>query len=63
MTKMSSKDANVHSAKDLIYALQNPSPEIPLVKLVNGHKYSFMTLSEIFRKASALAVLPRMPVR
>ena len=60
---MSSKDATFHSAQDLIYVIQNPSPARPLVKLGNGHKDSLMNLSEIFRKASAPAVLPRMLVR
>ena len=38
MPQMSSMDSNYHAAQDLIYALQNPSPTIPLVKLRHGHK-------------------------
>ena len=38
MPQMSSMDANFHTTQDLIYALQNPALEIPLVKLGNGHK-------------------------
>ena len=54
---------NFHAAHDLIYVLPNQSPEIPLVKLVNGHKEELKTLSEIFRKSIPPAVPPRVPVR
>ena len=63
MPKMSSKDATFHATQDLMYALQNPEPLSPLVKLVNGNKEEFMTLSELFRKSSGPAVLPRVPVK
>ena len=45
MPQMSSMDATYHAAQDLIYVLQNPAPEIPLVKLENGHKESLKTLA------------------
>ena len=63
MPNMSSKDATFHAAQNLIYALQNPAPVSPLFKLGNGNKEELMTLSELFRKTSAPAVLPRVPVR
>ena len=31
-------DTNIHNAHDLMYALQNPEPASPLVKLGNIHK-------------------------
>ena len=63
MSQMSSTDANIHSAQDLFYALQNPAPETPLLKLGNLHKEALRTLAEIFRKANPPAVPPRVPVR
>ena len=63
MPQMSSMDANYHSAQDLIYALHNPSPAIPLVKLLNVQKVSLKTLANIFIKANPPAVPPRVPVR
>ena len=50
MPQMSSMNATYHTAQDLIYAIQNPAPVIPLVKLRNGHKEALNTLAEIFRK-------------
>ena len=38
MPKMFSTDATFHYAQHLIYALQNPAPAIPLVKLENRHE-------------------------
>ena len=38
MPQMSSMDATYHAAQYLLYALHNPAPAIPLVKLGNGHK-------------------------
>ena len=38
MPHMSSMDATYHDAQDIIYALQNPSPAKPLLKLGHGHK-------------------------
>ena len=52
MPYISSMDATYHDAQDLINALQNPAPEIPLVKLRNVHKEALKTLSEIIRKAN-----------
>ena len=60
---MSSMDATYHAAKYLIYSLQNPEPESPLVKLGNGNKEALKILEEIFRKANPPAVPPRVPVR
>ena len=60
---MSSVDASYHAAQDLIYALHNPAPAIPLVKLGIGHKEALRTLTEIFRKANPSAVPQRVPVR
>ena len=45
MAQMSSMDANYHAAQDFIYVLHNPSPEILLVKLGNGHKEALKTLA------------------
>ena len=42
---MSPKNATFHAAQDLIYALYNTEPEIPLVKIVNGHKEASRTLA------------------
>ena len=61
--QMSSIDATIHAAHDFIYSLQNTASASPLVKLGNGHKESFRTLSEIFRESNPLVVLPRVPVR
>ena len=63
MTQMSSMDATYHASQDLIYALPNPEPAIPLVKLGHGHKESLNNLAGIFRKANPPAVPPRVPVR
>ena len=60
---MSSMDSNYHSAQDIIYALHNPEPARPLVKLGNGHKEALKNLAEIFRKVNPPAVPPRLPVR
>ena len=63
MPQMSSIDATYHAAQYLIYALRNPAPARPLVKLGHGHKESLKTLADIFRKANPPAVPPRVPVR
>ena len=60
---MSSVDATYHAARDLIYALQNPSHAIPIVKLYHVQKEALNTLEEIFRKANSPAVPPRVPVK
>ena len=36
MPQMSSMDSTYHAAQDLIYALQNPAPASPLVRLGHG---------------------------
>ena len=63
MPHIYSVDANYHAAQDLIYALHNPAPAIPLVQLRNLHKEALKTLVEIFRKANPPAVPLRVPVR
>ena len=52
MPQMSSTYATIHATHDLIYALQNPEPSSPLVKLVNIPKGKLITLEKIFRKAT-----------
>ena len=63
MPQMSSTYATFHAKRYSINALQNPSPEIPLVKLGNGHTETLRTPAEIFKKANPPAVPPRVPVR
>ena len=63
MPQMSSVDATYHAAQDFIYAIDNPAPARPLVKLGNGHKEAFRILAEIFRKANPTAVPTMVPVR
>ena len=63
MPKMSFKDANFHASQDLIYAIHNPEPSVPLLKLGYWHKEVLRTLADIFRKAIPPAVPPRVPVR
>ena len=63
MPQMSSMDATYHATQNLIYALHNPAPASPLVKLGHGHKEALNTLADIFRKANPPAVPPRVSVR
>ena len=63
MPQMSYVDATFHATQDLIYALQNPTPVIPPVKIGNGNKEALRTQAEIFRKANPPAVPLRVPVR
>ena len=63
MPQMSSTDVTYHAAQYIIYALQNPAPEITLVKLGNEHKGALKNLTEIFRKENPPAVPPSLPVR
>ena len=58
MPQMSSTDAKFHSAKELIYALQNPAPSSPIIKLGNLHKEALRTLAEIFIKTTPPLVPP-----
>ena len=55
-------DATYHAVQNIIYALHNPSTEIPLVKLLNEHQEALKTLAEIFRKANPPVVPPRVQV-
>ena len=59
---MSSTDAIIHAAHNLICALQNPAPASPLVTLVNAHKKSLISLEDISEKATSPAVPPTVPV-
>ena len=63
MPKMSSTDATIHAAQDLIHALQNLAPARPLVTLVNVHKEALGFLSDIFGKATSPSVPPRVPIK
>ena len=56
-------DSTYHATKYLIYALQNPTPTSPLVKIVNEYKEALKTLAEISRKENPPSVLPRVPLR
>ena len=60
---MSSVDAAYHAVQDLIYALHNPEPEIPPVKLGNVHKESLSNLAGIFSKSNPSAVPSRVLFR
>ena len=63
MPKMSSTDATIHAAQDLIHALDNSSPESQLVTLGNSQKEEFISLLEILGKATSPAVPPKVPIR
>ena len=63
MPQISSMDANYHAAQELIYALHNPAPTSPLLKLGKLHQESLKNLADIFRKANHQAVPQRVPVR
>ena len=52
MPKISSTDASIHSTQYLICALHNPEPASALVKPVNFHKESVISLAEIFIKSN-----------
>ena len=60
---MSSIDAMIHAAYDLIHPLQNPAPVSPIVTIINAHKGALIYLAYIFRKESPLVVPLRVPVR
>ena len=47
---MSSTDAPIHDAHNLIHALQNTAPARPLVKLGNAQKEALRYQSGIFGK-------------
>ena len=63
MPQISSAYARIHAAQDLIYALQNPAPAIPQVKLGKIHKKSLRYLMEILRKSTPPALPLKVPVR
>ena len=62
MPKMSTTYETINAAQDLIHTLQNPSPEIPLVTLVNSHKEALIYIEYIFGKSTSPAATPRVPV-
>ena len=62
MPKMSTTDETMNAAQDLIHTLQNPSPAIPLVTLVNSHKEALISIEYIFGKSTSPAATPRVPV-
>ena len=62
MPKMSFTDGTIHAAQDLIHALNNTAPGIPLVVLVNSHMVSLRILAEIFVNATSLEIPPRVAV-
>ena len=60
---MSSMDATYYDAQYIIYAIQNPEPVSPLLKLRHGHKKELNTLANIFRKSNPPALTLRVTVR
>ena len=60
---MSSTDAKIHPAQDLIYALQNTEPYRPLVTLGNAHKEALRSLADILEKSTNQAEPPRVPIK
>ena len=60
MPNILSTDAAIHSATDLIHALQNPVPSNPLFTVVNTHNYSLIYLAKIFDKENSPARPPRV---
>ena len=49
MPKMSSTDAKIYVAQDLIHTLQNTAPASQLVKLGNSHMESLISLADIWQ--------------
>ena len=47
---MSSTDAMIHAAHDLIHPLQNPAPVSPIVTIRNAHKGALIYLADILGK-------------
>ena len=63
MPQISSTDATFHAAQDFIYALHNPAPASPLLKLGNGQTEALRDLAEIFIKSKTPEVPLRVPIR
>ena len=63
MPKLSSTDAEIYAAQDLIHALQNPAPTRPLVTLGYVHKKALISLAKIFGKTTSLDVPQRVPIK
>ena len=59
MPNISSTDAAIHAAQDLIRALQNPAPCSSLVTLGNTHNEAMISLEKIFDKSTS----PAIPLR
>ena len=60
MPNISSTDAAIHAAQDLIRALQNPAPCSSLVTLGNTHNKALRNLARIFNKETYPERPPRM---
>ena len=63
MSNMSSTDAIIHAAQDLIHALQNLAPANPIVTLGNSFKETLRHPADIFSKATYPAVPLSVPVK
>ena len=59
---MSSTDAMIHAAHDLIHPLHNPAPASPIVTIRNAHRGALIYLANIFGKAAPSAVPQRVPI-
>ena len=60
---MSSTDAAIIAAQDLIHALQNPEPAIPILTLENSYKEAMRSIEYLFGKATPPTIPLRVPVR
>ena len=61
--KMSSTDATIDVAQDLIYALYSPPPEIQLVETWKFIQWGIEVISRNIRKSNPPAVTPRVTIR
>ena len=59
MPKMYPTDATICAERDLIDTIQNPAPEIPLVKIGYTHKKALIFQAKIFIKAPPAPTVPR----
>ena len=62
MPKISSKDATIHAAQDLIHALYNTAPTSTQLTLRNAQKESLRSLAEILGKVTYPTVALRVSV-
>ena len=58
--KMVFTDAYTHTSHDLMYTLQNPAPEIPLVTLRNYHTSDLRDLVGIFDRGTPRSIPTRV---